>query len=271
MKFSQRMKLTPVPDAIQTDGMNDELRAGLWNVLWIHEFGKTGFASYYLRHPPRIREFSKALWADHFKLPVDERPQDNDQLLYTIRQHFFQSAWYTAYDFIEFCIGYYGDEIAVSFNKVLERELAGFRVIHGKIAPVSSKEEVKAIQEAISNDLFPGASSHLRTALDLLSNKTKPDYRNSIKESISAVESVSRAITGSHSATLGAALKTLGEKHALHPALRDSFLKLYGYTNDGDGIRHAMLNDSALEQADAIYFLVSCSAFVNYLKTKISE
>ena len=53
--------------------------------------------------------------------------------------------------------------------------------------------------------------------------------------------------------------------------LEGGFLKLYGYTNDSDGIRHAMLEESQLTQADAVYFLVSCSAFVNYLKSKITE
>ena len=111
----------------------------------------------------------------------------------------------------------------------------------------------------------------MKSALDLLSDKTKPDYRNSIKESISAVESVSCAITGSKSGMLSDAFKKLEKTHSLHGALKEGFIKLYGYTSDGDGIRHAMLKESKLTQADAIYFLVSCSAFVNYLKSKIAE
>ena len=44
---------------------------------------------------------------------------------------------------------------------------------------------------------------------------------------------------------------------------------LYGYTNDADGIRHAMLEQPNLTAADAKYFLISCTAFVNYLKSKV--
>jgi hypothetical protein len=271
MRFSQRMGINPVPDAIQVDGMNDELRAGLWNVLLVEEFGKTGFVREYNRYTPRIGKFSAALWSNYFKLPIDERPDYNSRKLAQIREYFFGCSWHQAYDFIEFCVEYHGDRFIEPLNSILERELSGFRLIGGKIAPISSPEEVETIQEAIGDQTFPGASAHLRAALDLLSQKTNPDYRNSIKEAISAVESTSCAITGSPSATLGQALKELGKTHSLHGALKEGFLKLYGYTSDGDGIRHSMLEESTLTQSDAVYFLVSCSAFVNYLKLKSTE
>lgn len=272
MRFSERMGFRPVADVIQVDGMNDTLRSGIWNVLYAEEFGRTGFLyEKYRGYKPRIEAFSRALWADHFKLPVDERPRHNSDILEQIRNYFFKCAWHEVYDFVEFCVAYYEDEMVAPFNRMLKRELAGYRIIDGKVAPISSTEEVETIQEAIGDNTFPGASVHLKTALDLLSRKTNPDYRNSIKESISAVESVSCAIAGSKSAMLGDALKELAKKHSLHGALKDGFIKLYGYTSDSDGIRHAMLDESQLTQADAIYFLVSCSAFVNYLKSKITE
>jgi len=45
-------------------------------------------------------------------------------------------------------------------------------------------------------------------------------------------------------------------------------MKLYGYTSDEDGIRHAILNDPELGFAEAKFMVVSCSAFVNYLIAK---
>ncbi len=38
---------------------------------------------------------------------------------------------------------------------------------------------------------------------------------------------------------------------------------------DADGIRHAMLEEPELTAADARYFLLSCTSFVNYLKAQI--
>ena len=94
------------------------------------------------------------------------------------------------------------------------------------------------------------------------------NYRNSIKESISAVESIARVVSGRDKATLGDALKAI-KRGQLHPALKEGFLKLYGYTSDEQGIRHAMLDEPNLTAADARYFLVSCSSFVNYLKAQL--
>ncbi|MFH1639453.1 MAG: hypothetical protein ABIB93_03970 [Chloroflexota bacterium] len=106
-----------------------------------------------------------------------------------------------------------------------------------------------------------------------LSDKTSPDYRNSIKESISAVEAICRAITGNDKATLGEALKIIQEqgKLNLHTALKQAFSNLYGYTSDAEGIRHALLDEPNLNSEDALFMLVSCSAFINYLGSKASK
>ena len=69
--------------------------------------------------------------------------------------------------------------------------------------------------------------------------------------------------------TLGKALKMLEEKGVpLHRSLNAGFEKLYGFTSDADGIRHAGLNTSNVDADLAKFMLVSCSAFVNYLRSK---
>jgi len=56
----------------------------------------------------------------------------------------------------------------------------------------------------------------------------------------------------------------------IHPSLSEAFKKLYGYTCDEGGIRHAMINDNEqVKQEDARFMLIACSAFVNYLTDKI--
>lgn len=47
-------------------------------------------------------------------------------------------------------------------------------------------------------------------------------------------------------------------------------MKLYAYTSDEGGIRHAMLDEPNLTAADARYFLLSCTSFVNYLKSQLA-
>ena len=112
--------------------------------------------------------------------------------------------------------------------------------------------------------------AHIQQALDLYAKRENPDYRNSIKESILAVESMARIVSKKPKATLSDALKAIEKNGLLHEALKDGFIKLYGYTSDADGIRHAMLDEPTLTAADARYFLLSCTSFVNYLKAQIA-
>jgi hypothetical protein len=116
-------------------------------------------------------------------------------------------------------------------------------------------------------------ATHLKRALELLSDRKSPDYRNSTKESISAVEAICGLITGNPKAELGQALKEIerGNKVKLHGALSGAFSKLYGYTSDAGGIRHALLDEPNLYFEDAKFMLVSCSAFINYLVAKSSK
>ena len=57
----------------------------------------------------------------------------------------------------------------------------------------------------------------------------------------------------------------------MHPALKLAFKKLYGYTNDKDGIRHSLMDKDTIDFEDAKYMIVSCSAFVNYVIAKLPD
>jgi hypothetical protein len=120
----------------------------------------------------------------------------------------------------------------------------------------------------MDNSLLAPVSKHIDTALKLLSDKQNPDYRNSMKESISAVEAVCKIIAKNENTTLGPALDAVAVKTKLHQRLRDGFKALYAYTSDTHGIRHALKDDDQPEAEDAKFMLVSCSAFVNYLAEK---
>lgn len=116
------------------------------------------------------------------------------------------------------------------------------------------------------NNPYDNVSGHLVKATTFLADRDMPDYENSIKESISAVEAMCVVLLGK-GATLGAALKQLEDKGIkIHPSMKSAFEKLYGYTSDAAGIRHAGNiggPNSTFEEAK--FMLVSCSAFVNYL------
>jgi len=125
----------------------------------------------------------------------------------------------------------------------------------------------KVLDISKSNKLNP-AQIHIQKSLELLSIKPLGDYRNSIKESISAVESVCKILSNEQNVDLSKSLSILSSKISIHKGLVSGFKSIYGFTSDAGGIRHSLLEESTLDQTDAIYMLVSCSAFVNYLITK---
>jgi hypothetical protein len=207
---------------------------------------------------------------------LDNLPQYFDNALKIVREYFFKCPWNEVYDFIEYTAKSAPKDLIEDFvtfcNYVLERELSAYRLIDKHIVEITSDEEINSIEEAIADtSKLKGVQAHLKTALSLLADREKPDYRNSIKESISAVEAISQIITRDAKATLGSALKVFEEKALLHPALKKSISSLYGYTSAADGIRHAMLEEPKLSFNDAKFMLVSCTAFTNYLISKASE
>jgi hypothetical protein len=269
MKFSERQGLAPAPTTLQTSGMSPELRASLWNMLHVRIWDSAGFM-HAGGYSGEIVDFAKAFWFIYFKRPFSEIPYDPESILHTIQEHFFSVPWHGVYDFIEALLQIrHSQELIDGLNFVLTRELAGFRLVERKFVPVTATEEVAALQEALGDDRFAGVTAHLRSALALLSDRKTPDYRNSIKESISAVEAIAQRLSGNNKATLDDALKILERNGKLHPALKRGFSALYGYTSDADGIRHAMLDEPNLTVADAKFFLLSCTSFTNYLKSQI--
>lgn len=271
MKFSERKGYQKVSNVIQTDRMSDELRASLWNVLYLLKWNTERMpSSKQLAFFNDMTYYSAALWFMYFKRPADTRPRNPHETLQAIRAYFFECKWHDVYDFLEFTLDYYNsDELNTAINNVLERELSAYHFIGGVFTNITDGHEVEVLEAALQDDDFPAAKAHLNRALELLSNRERPDYRNSIKESISAVESVARIVSDNPKATLGDALKAIERNGKIHPSLKDAFLKLYGYTSDEGGIRHAMLEEPDLSPADAKFILLSCTSFINYLKAQL--
>jgi hypothetical protein len=259
------MGLAPARKVLQTTEITGDLRNTIWNVLLAYMHGTPQFLEGPYGLHAGIYFLAESLWSSHLKLPVDEIPADFD-IPRRLKKLILESAWFAVYDLIEAIVAYFEDnQLDQQFNVALERELAGYRLIDRLFVPITGEDEIAAIETAMAEEGAPGARRHLAAALAFLSDRKAPDYRNSIKESISAVESVARFSTGNENATLDQALKRLESSAHMHPALRSAFSKLYGYTSDEKGIRHAMLDEPNLTVADAKFFLVACSAFVSYV------
>lgn len=126
------------------------------------------------------------------------------------------------------------------------------------------QQAIKKIRESG----MEGASAHLRDAAKHIKAQ---EYGDSIADSIHAVESVARVINQNANTTLGPALDSLEKANLLkHPALKDAFKKLYGYTSNEQGIRHALFDKDVPNVGldEAVFMFGACASFAAYLVNK---
>jgi hypothetical protein len=272
MKFSERQGLRTAKETVQLESMDKDLRNGLWNSFQLHYLERVN--SQYIR-TSRYDDFFRDLWLNFFKYPLDTLDNHYNNTRSEIREWFFGWHWFEVYDFIEYVASVEchtdEDDFIDTCNIILERELSAYRFIDGIISPITNEHEINEIDEAIQtakDNNLRGVREHLETALLKMSDRTNPDYRNSIKESISAVEAIAKKISNGSKDSLGGALDKIRGKIKLHPSLEQGFKKIYGYTSDEGGIRHSMSDESNCDLEDAKYMLIASSAFVNYLITK---
>jgi len=274
VKFSERIGIVPPLKELSLESMPPELRAGLWDVTRMTFFEEISGEYDYLSQKGEM--LAEWIWFYHFREPADEIPEKGRILLAEIRSRFFHWDWHEVYDFVEYLCGLEVSEHPLNIsegshsyaslcNEVLAREMAILRFVDLKLVKISDEIEISEIASSTSSS-YLSISEHFKKALAFLSDRKSPDYRNSIKESISGVEAAARIVTGNQTATLGNALIQLQKTDSLHPALAKGFSNLYGWTSDKSGIRHALIDgDLEIQQNEAHYMLVSCSAFANYL------
>lgn len=272
MLFSQRLWIIKVSDVIQIDDINEDLKNSLWNFL-----EQDIFQSLSWKDTNLINNLLKKIWRSFFKKPIDNMWAYASENIRSIKWWFYIAKRYSLYDIIEFCIEhyFYSTESKIkSLNDILITESSWYRFIDNRFIPVTEKHEIESIQKIIDSDTNTLwiVKNHIQRALKLLSDRSNPDYRNSIKESISAVESLSKMISWDMKWTLTTSLKKLKSKNIkIHNNLEEWFKSIYRYTSDGDGIRHALMEEEYLDKEDALYMLISCSSFINYLITKAEK
>lgn len=264
-RFSQRIGVTSVRNVVQIESVDVPLRNRLWNIIYHCLDSSSDLMDY----SPQGGLY-RSIYLDFFELAIDRIPDLTGMANEEIRVYHFAAEWYKPYDLLEFVLNNVDDPSGSLFevaNDALTNYLSGYRFVNKRLVPITDESHIQVIEDALESPLS-GVRSHISKSLSLLSNRDNPDAENSIKEAVLAVESICGSIVGRKD-TLGAALKKLEDAGIdIHPALKESWIKLYGYTSDANGIRHALQFDSGATIDDALYFLVSCSAFIGLLTTK---
>jgi AbiJ N-terminal domain 4 len=274
--FSRRNNLIPEPPPSQPGAISDRLRRLLWNDfrnacqigIWHDPLGA--------RRPTNVLSlFLKHLWAEHWAAPVDEYP-GLEGMMDRLKQAFLQEVWFRPFDILEIAlaeesyIGFDQGSLRTSIIRHLDQESSAYMLLGNDFVERMSEVEAESVVSALSTE-EDAVRTHFREALKKLSDRQNPDYRNSIKESISAVESACKKLTGDQSGDLNRALQKLDARKPFHRVFKQSLEKLYAWTNDESGIRHGIKDAPTVTKADAQFMLVACSAFVNYLFAREAE
>jgi len=276
LPFSQRFGFEKIENLPQLNNIDKILRIELWNAYYIYIQQQVERSSDYTKE--KYRWINKMCWIHFFKNPLDDFPYYDSEFGKFIRDFIEKKEWFKIYNFFEFLLknihdedDYFSYDNFVDFiNSKLKENNSGYILNQNLFIPITNEAEINELKIVNENSLqykLFGVQEHLNSSITLLSQKPKSDFRNSIKESISMVEAISRIIEPNEN-TLGKALNKLSKSEKINETLKLGFEKLYAYTNDKNGIRHALMDNETLKIEDARFFLISCSAFTNYLIEK---
>ncbi len=243
------------PKPIQLESMDEDLHNGLWNA-----FDGCFPLRIRTRSSSSLRSIQGCIWTGFLKRPADEY---NKQSLTLIKNIFLRDSWNEVFDLIEFVIRFkfpVRENFIARCNAVLKEENSAYKIVGELVTEITSQEEIESIETAMETP-FAGANEHIRKALSLLSRRENPDYANSIKESISAVESIAQEITGKEKS-----LNALTQELNLPPTFKTGLDALYNWTSQEGGIRHGASSESLNpDPKTARFMLIICSAFVHYI------
>lgn len=273
--FSSRKGLIEPSPKGRAGELSKSLRVALWNDFYeIYRSHVTTYGVQRLSEP--IANLLRRIWSEYLGQPADDYP-GHGKMIDEIKDLFLSSEWFIPLDFFEIV---HGAAYPLAINRLgfeqhingrLNAENAAYSFVEGKFIDRVSDVEKAAIEDAAKLGSDP-VRKHFEEARRLLSDRHGRGYANSVKESILAVEAACQQLFGKNKGTLSAILKTVDGAQSIHPALRDAFIKLYGWTGDGGGIRHAIADDdNPPTREEAHFMLVACSAFVNYLFAREAE
>ena len=270
--FSQRHGYVPLPEPMRLETISEDLRRECFNAVC--EFLCIRHQREFYKKAPFIR----SVLGECNKLPEVHISSQKDETIRGFEELSLKSEFNRFLDYLEIFFNHLrltygtGDRFSGFVNHIdflFKKHAAAYWLdkTHCQFVPQASKEQGEATKQAlktISEGNLVGATSHLRRASGHIN---AGQYADSIAHSIGAVESVARSIDSS-SNTLNPALNKLEKDGVLkHPALKEAFSKLYGYTSSEQGIRHPLINQSTANVGlnEAIFMFGACASFAAYL------
>ena len=279
LTFSQRYGFAPLPEPMRLGEISEDLRRDIWNAAYAflnrNSQLNTMEPAVYFDTP--VREFVKRTWGRFSRVAESRVRTDYSAVLRDFEFVLRREKFNRFLDLLQIMVDEQedSDEFATKISTLFNRHGAAYWLDTSqrpyRFVPCASKEQAESTRQAIGTlrqGGMEGAATHLRQATEHIN---AGQYGDSIADSIHAVESVARVIDSKASQTLGPALDSLEKAGLLkHPALKEAFKKLYGYTSGEQGIRHALLDKRSPDVGldEAVFMFGTCASFAAYLVGK---
>ena len=281
LTFSQAQGYEAVPGPLKLEEMPPEARVRIWNAIYTELLGSSEPEPYDIdnREPAYVVENWGDIWSDlyvqHLNGPLDEWDANWHTVCSAFRTRIEQPPFNQVFDLIQYVLRHPRcplDFVATMKREFLECRLA-YTIDEGPpptIIPSVTPHEGHAVVDALKNLRgagLAGAESHLRKASERVN---AGDWAGSVRESIHAIESVARKLHSNKPKNLKDALAALEKRGSLHPALKEALTRLYGFTSDEQGVRHALLDasDADVGMDEAVFMLGACASFASFLWRK---
>ncbi|MET4345500.1 hypothetical protein [Bradyrhizobium sp. RT9a] len=270
LTFAQAEGAEPLPSQLKRTEVSQELRAVLWGYVF-SELNRTSRREMYTYVGDPWKGVLKSAHVYFYHKPADEFDPSFNVAADDAKAAVFNSGWVQFYGWIQYLLRVKPtSDFADRINKIMIYARSPYRVIDKEVlCPIGSDEEAQAITRAF-DDLkkekgLIGGREHLKAAAQELS---AGNFADSVRESMHAVESVVRVLEPS--GEFAKALAKLEGSTNIHGALKKGFVSIYGFSSDEQGIRHPLLDKAApdVDEADAIFMIGACAAFVSYLINK---
>ena len=208
--------------------------------------------------------------------------EDNDFYNYQVVEKLLKNSnteWYVYYDVLEILHDVYSQEErgktdhtkACSFqtdiNNLMRELRTEYKMRNGRFIRIGGEVDGEEIEKALNTPINV-VRDHLNKAIDSYSRRGEPDYANTEKESVMALESMANVLNDKKQEFNKSIDEMEKRGMKLHPALKDAIKKLYAHASDEDGVRHGGIEVSNVNEEEARLILVVSSAIVNFLTVR---
>jgi hypothetical protein len=174
---------------------------------------------------------------------------------------------YTKLESLEYIRKYFSDEI----NQLLMEENMDYKFIDGQFerrGRAQTQKSIKKMGFVLSDSNLIEVRKHFNKAIKFFNQTLEPDYHNSVKEALCALECAIEICTGKDASNnFTKVMKELegSTKEKIPAPISQSIQKIYAYRGSGQGVSHSAPKGYRVTELEAELVLNLIAAFITYI------